>query len=150
MSCSFSEFDAEFFLLSSCLFFLLSWILLDFVELMLVCSCFCQTDLSCSILLSLSSFVIVVPLFFSYLVILLFICPFFFLLISVTMFQVPGFWSCGRNAAAGAVHELSWQGMEKVGDPPQPSPFPPRKKNIGLLCKHRRSWLQLNVEIGKR
>ena len=47
-------------------------------------------------------------------IILLFIWTvffFFFILISVAMFQMPGFWSCGRNAGTRAVHDLSWYGI---------------------------------------
>lgn len=44
-------------------------------------------------------------------VILLFISIFFFVLISVAMFQMPGFWSCGRNAGTRAVHDLWWDGI---------------------------------------
>lgn len=44
-------------------------------------------------------------------VILLFISIFFFVLISVAMFRMPGFWSCGRNAGTRAVHDLWWDGI---------------------------------------
>ena len=46
-------------------------------------------------------------------IILLFIWTvfFIFILISVAMFQMPGFWSCGRNGETRAVHDLSWYGI---------------------------------------